>query len=278
MASLGRIRQRYGRARPDLLSNLAQMWVPVKGANWQGADIALPHSCYHTAMPTVRRDPKGRIVKADEVPSFMRGRPRVVIRFAEVDGRLECVNVEIGARFDIANERADVITASTLREINLGSVIDKARRLAASHWHYMGRETRFTDGRAIPKQKLRAIRAEVRKRLPAATAKGKRRGGRRPLPVEHLVDVAETYLAAWENGESPTKAVGAWGHVSDSTAAKWVSRARQAGFLEKTTKGKAGPGRRTERFAWTESGQTRIVKQPPQKKAPPKKRQGRGKS
>lgn len=59
---------------------------------------------------------------------------------------------------------------------------------------------------------------------------------RRELSYEHLQRVADIYLA--HEGDSPTQAVAITLHLARSTAAKHVMRARQAGLLPPTVKGR----------------------------------------
>lgn len=64
------------------------------------------------------------------------------------------------------------------------------------------------------------------------------RAGRPPL--HDPAEIAEVYL---RGGATPTRAVADHFHLSRSAAAKQVARAREAGFLDRTTQGKTG-GRR----------------------------------
>lgn len=65
--------------------------------------------------------------------------------------------------------------------------------------------------------------------------------GRRPLGDDHYRQVAEAYSAACEDGLPPTTTVAEQSRVSKTTAAKWVARARDLGYLPPTTRGKAAP-------------------------------------
>lgn len=69
---------------------------------------------------------------------------------------------------------------------------------------------------------------------------GYQRGRPRLYGLQHYQEVSRVYAEAWHRGDPPTKAVAGWGNVSDSTAAKWVSKARELGFLGPTTKGRPG--------------------------------------
>lgn len=65
-------------------------------------------------------------------------------------------------------------------------------------------------------------------------------GRRVRLTDEMLEQVASTYRSAFAQGKAPTKAVAASFGVSHSSAARWVGRARDEGYLEQTTAGRAG--------------------------------------
>jgi hypothetical protein len=52
-----------------------------------------------------------------------------------------------------------------------------------------------------------------------------------PLTDENLRKVATVYRAAVENGHPPTKTVAEAMHVARSTAARWVAKSRERGFL-----------------------------------------------
>ena len=54
-----------------------------------------------------------------------------------------------------------------------------------------------------------------------------------------LVPVALTYSVAHAVGQAPTKAVQTFKGVSHAAAAQWVKRARDAGYLPETSRGKA---------------------------------------
>lgn len=62
--------------------------------------------------------------------------------------------------------------------------------------------------------------------------------GRRSYGRSFYASVAEVYLAAQREGRPPTSAVAEHGKVNKSTAGKWVSRAREFGFLAPTSRGK----------------------------------------
>lgn len=147
--------------------------------------------------------------------------PRIVLDFAEIEGRMVCVNIEIGASFDNpAEPEPEPITTDVLRRIPLARLIEETLWQAvrtytvASNWEGAGEI--------------------ARKRLPAAELATQRpkRPGRPPLyDDKHFKEVARIYREH-SGGHAPTKAVATHFNTTKSNAAKWVSEARRRDFLE----------------------------------------------
>ena len=178
-------------------------------------------------------------------PDARRGPWVIVVTWAGIEGRLEPVGLEIrGYREGDAWPRVlptrdqdpAVLATTTLRELPFATIVaDLRRQRAAQH-------TDFIDFLAAqPEYQAEADQASLR-RLRAA-------GTRRP--TAWLAEVAEVYRQAWQDGRPPTRAVAAHFTISQSAAAKRVARARQAGYLPLTTRGKPR-ARRQEGAAATE--------------------------
>jgi hypothetical protein len=170
---------------------------------------------------------------------------RVVLRYAEVDGRAECVGLEVGADFEAGNAPdPHPLTSSTLRRIKLAQLIEEGARHYRDRLHEQADLPGFLNSESDPEGERLAgrIRTRARRRLPAATAAARR--GRTGRPVErgpeHLAQVAKVYVDAYRAGQHPTKAVGQTWQVSRTTAAKWVARARDVGLLGATSPRRAG--------------------------------------
>lgn len=73
-----------------------------------------------------------------------------------------------------------------------------------------------------------------------AAVDGGRRAGTRDLGDDHYREVARIYAEAVRRREPPTKAVAEAFTIEKSSAAKQVARARERGFLPKTTRGRVG--------------------------------------
>jgi hypothetical protein len=70
-----------------------------------------------------------------------------------------------------------------------------------------------------------------------------KRAGRPLLSIDHLEEVAEVYAQAYAEQRPPRKAVAAYFKISPTAAASRIARARQAGLLGLSGRGKAGAGR-----------------------------------
>jgi len=151
----------------------------------------------------------------------------VTIELGEVEGRLDCV------RFSVASVSERAITATDLRQIPLGQLVQQWR---ADYLKLMRV--------AVDADKTGTVRKTLSRRVTAAErSKPRKRGGRRP---EHdYQQIASVYQAAWVRGDLPTKAVQDHFKLSPSAAAKAVHRARQQGLLPRTERGVA-KGKREE--------------------------------
>jgi hypothetical protein len=161
---------------------------------------------------------------------------RVEPRFAEVNGRLVCIGLEIGPHVidfpdkgetfvNVQDDDLRPLTASEMR-LPLRSLIDLALEHAVM--------VRAGSGDFTADERAFAADLDV---LKAAQSEPRKRTGRPPIyPPEHFAEVARVYsehLA--DGGRTPTKAVQEhFAPVSKSAAAKWVARARERGLLEST--------------------------------------------
>jgi hypothetical protein len=131
-----------------------------------------------------------------------------------VDGRYECTRLEVSERED-----GPPITSNALRTLPVGRLMREAAQISARV--RVGASTRrATTGGAT-------LRDGVLRRRPADED-------------EELLTVALAYRLAHACGEPPTNAVAEQLGIARSTATKKVMAARAAGYLGKTTAGKAG--------------------------------------
>lgn len=139
--------------------------------------------------------------------------------WAEVGGRAECVNIAIESVDDMPRP----ITTSLLRSVPFASLIeaDALEQAGAGPPAMQAAEGRlFTRGRKVVGP-----------------------GGSPLPPAEVLAEVAAIYREAWGGQgparRNPTQAVAEKLAISRSAAAKRVRRARDAGLLPETTRGRA---------------------------------------
>jgi hypothetical protein len=192
---------------------------------------------------TPKRHADGRLelVFEQEIP----GPTRLVLRFAEIDGAIACVNIEIGSDFTNETEpEPKPITTALVRSIPIARVIEQSlwatiRSLQEGGAAPVDRrsvdviladETLDTEPMkyGISTQYADALAAKVG----AGIEQAKQRPGRPPqYDDEHFAEVARVYHEH-SGGRAPRKAVAKRFDISDSTAAKWIARAREKGLLE----------------------------------------------
>jgi hypothetical protein len=180
-------------------------------------------------------DPDGRI----HVAAIRRisGRPPLGLHFAEVDGRVELVRLEVGPDLTRPARRDPMpITTTLLRGINLGRLVEEGRRD-----YLKGIED---IDRALGRSKARAL---APRRAAAQASIGRTARGRKPLSEEEIGAAADIYRKAHRGRRPPTKAVAEELGISYPAAVKRVVRARELGMLPATTRGKANVGRSPRR-------------------------------
>ena len=186
-----------------------------------------------------------------------KGGPYVVrLVVTELNGRLECTTVEMRTLFDPSffieppeppagytkTTRSKPVTASALRSVPLGRLVNaflerlREDPIQASSRLLSGTADDFRDAA----NKLKGRHTESEAKAIQQLASEPRRGGRKGHGDDHYAAVAEVYATAWADGVHPTKAVSEHWTVAKTTAAKWVFRARELGFLQPTTRGRPG--------------------------------------
>jgi hypothetical protein len=185
------------------------------------------------------------------------------LEVTELNGRLECTAVEMQTLFHRpttakqwkamqtgepversaqAMRQPTPVTASALRSVPLGKLVNEfLERLrkdprSASHRLVSGTADDFREAA----DKLGSRHTESEAEAIQQLASEPRRGGRKGHGDRHYAAVAEVYAIAWAGGGHPTKAVAEHWSVAKTTAAKWVLRARELGFLQPTTRGRPG--------------------------------------
>jgi hypothetical protein len=167
----------------------------------------------------------------------------VTLNVGEVNGRLECVSVTVGAKRD-----GVAVSGSTLRALPIGKLMaEYVRRLrievAAMQIAPGPIDVVQSDGTSRPatpeeQRETDEFWAKARK-WAEELAPILEKSGR--YPPDHWEHVAEVYKAAVRWQRNPTAVVGEHYGVSRSAAAKWVSRARDRGLLPPARIGRADP-------------------------------------
>ncbi|MDP9343008.1 MAG: hypothetical protein M3Q23_13160 [Actinomycetota bacterium] len=180
----------------------------------------------------------------------------VVVEFADVEGRLEPVRVEIRGRGDAHDSTAYPIRASDLRRIQLGRLIEESRREIAKEAGELGQivneppiddqyERLYSAALANPSldpAQVGHAREAHREAVQVARffeAARKRKRGRPPLDRSELEETVDRYREAYGNTSRPTKAVADELHLAHSTVAKRIQKARELGLLPPTRRGVA---------------------------------------
>lgn len=172
-------------------------------------------------------------------PDAQKGPWLLRVAWANVRGRYECVGLEIRGyresdetwppQLPHWSESPEVLTASVLRQVPMGRIVDDLR----DYWAKANRSFAIAAFDPTATEEEAAIDDELRVMgRQQAVAWGESRTG-----LTMLEDTAGVYTAAWRGGLSPTKAVAAHFTISPSAAAKRVSRARAAGLLPPTKRG-----------------------------------------
>lgn len=199
----------------------------------------------------------------------------ITMTWADVGGRAECVGVELwnGAvpqeaesegqrRYRPLAAGPSPLLASDVRSLPLAGIIQTARtklRSDAAGLREMREHFRSIEMPRPAEGPLAEVLADLGHPTAAevdarhqryidrlgATIRSiderpaSRGAGRKPeLGPTDFAEAAAVYLAAWERGQPPTKAVMEHFHISKSAAAKRVARCRELGLIAPTTPGK----------------------------------------
>jgi transposase len=171
---------------------------------------------------------------------------QVGVQFAEIDGRLEVVGIEVWTVTpppQRLNQQPMRKPGRPLRAQDLRLPFDRfvtyarATNAAVSAMQLMFHEIAEQTpggGHGFPERTVRRLRKSI-----AATPSPT--GGRPPTySAEHWMEVASVYQAAWSNGDRrPTAAVQRHFGTTKAVAAKWVARCRDLGLLPRTERGRA---------------------------------------
>jgi hypothetical protein len=143
-------------------------------------------------------------------------------------GRAHCAEVRVRAL-----ALGEPVTREVLRNIPL-------RRLL--HDAVAGLSMKVTETLPDGAQVIEPLTASEREALDERFGRRPRRGS--PITDASLRAVADRYREAVERGDPPTQSVARELNVARSTAARWVTKARERDFLGPALKGRAGEAKR----------------------------------
>jgi hypothetical protein len=149
----------------------------------------------------------------------------VSLGFRAVGGKVECTDVRIEP---IDQEHPPAVTTEkVLRRIPLARFVDKIR--IEDLTNEMGSLVGIPGPGRLGDLAQEAIRQ-------LSEGQQSKRGRPRTRGKDHFAEVARVYVSS---PTKPTKAVAEHFDVTSSTAANWVSRARELGLIAPTTRGRA---------------------------------------
>ena len=176
----------------------------------------------------------------------------VTFLLVEIEGRIECVGVDVRSSADDATAAPTPLRALTLRKLPFADVLARARRERAQElageakwWQtYPHPESKF--GAKVKADPLTALaKGAWAARQAARLDPPDQKGGRRPKhTMAELEAVAAIYSDACDWTTAPTKEVAMVLEVKVNVAAKLVMKCRRVGLLGPTERRKAGGAKR----------------------------------
>lgn len=159
------------------------------------------------------------------------------VHWREIDGRLECIGLNIWHGTTVGGDSMPdrtptPITATNLREARLHDLLAAGRRKFVEERLQITRQAPAhapAEGRGL----IVADRRRVKRAAPGLKM------GRPSYSMDHWERVAAFYREAYLTSPNPTADVALEFSVNHSTAAKWVARCRKLQLLPKTTQGKS---------------------------------------
>ncbi len=153
----------------------------------------------------------------------------IALGFERIGDQIECTSLDI---HPLDGGRAGPLSRSLLKSLPLGRLVERALD---------------DDDTSMRLQRLAGIPNVTKMGDLAGAGLGpladtRNRGGRPPKGEAHYQSVAEIYR---RSASKPTKAVQKNFNVPYATAATWVRKAREKGYLPPTTRGRRSSGQET---------------------------------
>jgi hypothetical protein len=173
-------------------------------------------------------------------PDGQGGELELIVELLLLEGRWECVALRIGSPVGAAPR---ALQTADLRRLGMTGIVEAAYEQLRDELSEAAAKELATR-RPAPSSRLeyRQQLLEQRRHQEALRAAGPKRAGRPRLSVEQLEEVAEVYAQAFAEHRPPRKAVAAYFKISPTAAASRIARARQAGLLGLSGRGRAGAG------------------------------------
>jgi hypothetical protein len=174
-------------------------------------------------------------------PDGQGGEFALTVELVLLEGRWECVELRVGFAEGV---RPRGLQTADLRALGMPAIAAAAYQQCRDELDEAAAKELATR-RPAPSSRLeyRKQLLAQRRRQEALRGEGPRRAGRPRLSMAHLEEVAEVYAQAYAEQRPPRKAVAAYFKISPTAAASRIARARQAGLLGLSGRGKAGAGR-----------------------------------
>lgn len=173
-------------------------------------------------------------------PDGQGGELELIVELLLLEGRWECVALRIGYPEGVAPR---ALQTADLRSLGMTGIVEAAYEQLRDELAVAAAKELAT-GRPAPssQSEYRQQLLEQRRQQEALRATGPKRAGRQRLSVAQLQEVAEVYAQAYAEHRPPRQAVAAYFKISPTAAASRIARARQAGLLGLSGRGKAGAG------------------------------------
>jgi hypothetical protein len=173
-------------------------------------------------------------------PDSRGGELELIVEFALLEDRWEPVGLHVGFP-DGVTPRA--LQTADLRGLGMRGIAATAyRQLHDELTEAAASELAVASAAPSSQTEYRQRLLEQRRREEALLAAGPKRAGRARLSLDHLEEVAEVYAAAYGEHRPPRQAVAAYFGISPTAAASRIARARQAGLLGLSGRGRAASG------------------------------------
>lgn len=173
-------------------------------------------------------------------PNGRDGELELSVEFVLLEGRWEPVGLHVGFPAGVAPR---ALQTADLRGLGMRGIAAAAyRQLREELAKAAASELAVATTAPSSQTEYRKRLLEQRRREEALLAAGPKRAGRRRLDLTHLEEVAEVYAQAHAEHRAPRQAVAAYFAISPTAAASRIARARQAGLLGLSGRGRAASG------------------------------------